>query len=145
MEGLIPLRNFAVLEENKLYRSAQPQYDYEYKWIAEKGIGIIVNLRQEAKIDQAHAPKYGIEVIQIDIKDHHSPRREEAELFMNVVRNTKQPLLFHCEHGRGRTSTFAVLARLAQGWKLEDALKEEKEKFGYEFAHADQINFLNSF
>jgi protein tyrosine/serine phosphatase len=144
MEELIPIRNFAVVEEGKLYRSAQPMYDYEYKWLATKGIKTLVNLREEIQHDQKFAEQFGFKVIQVDIKDHFPPTLEQAQSFIELVKNSSEPILFHCEHGRGRTSTFCVLARVAQGWTLEDAIKEEQDRFGYVFQHQNQLEFLNS-
>ena len=145
MEGLIPIKNFAEVEKGKLYRSAQPMYDYEFAWLAKQGILTLVNLREESNHDEEHAPKHGLHVIKYNIKDHHSPRLQQAHLFMTLVKQSKTPMLFHCEHGQGRTSTFCVLARLAKGWSLDKALKEEKDRFGYEFKHPEQLKFLNQF
>ena len=144
MEELVPIRNFAVVEEGKLYRSAQPMYDYEYKWLANKGIKTLVNLREELQHDQKFADEFGFKVIQVDIKDHFPPTVEQAQSFIELVKSSSEPILFHCEPGHGRTSTFCVLARVAQGWTLEDALKEEQDKFGYVFKHQNQLDFLKA-
>jgi protein tyrosine/serine phosphatase len=67
----------------------------------------------------------------------------QAKSFIKLIRgNAGKNILFHCEHGHGRTSTFCVLARIADGWSLEAALKEEKNKFHYEFQHHAQEAFL---
>lgn len=144
MEELIPIKNFAVVQEGKLYRSAQPMYSYEYKWLADKGIKILVNLREEEQHDQKFAEKYGMKVVQVDVKDHFPPSTEQTNDFIKLVKNSTEPILFHCEHGRGRTSTFCVLARIATGWTVDDAVKEEQDRFGYVFQHQKQLDYLNS-
>ena len=51
--GLIPVRNFGILDEVKgLYRSAQPMYGYEYEWLKNVlNVKTIVNLRSESNHD----------------------------------------------------------------------------------------------
>lgn len=145
--GLVPLRNFAVVDQELgVYRSAQPLYDYEYEWLKTTlGIKTIVNLRSESNHDDMFAVKHGIGVIDFYIPDHKEPTKEQMEHFMDIIKKGERfPLLFHCAHGHGRTSTFCVLTRLAMGWTLNQALKEESEKFHYSFRHKIQIDFLTS-
>lgn len=143
--GLIPIRNFGViLPEQKIFRSAQPMYSYEFRWLADvAGIKRIINLRSEMDIDKRHASMYGIENHTILVADHNPPTMEQVEQFKNLISNTNLPTLIHCEHGHGRTSTFSVLTKLAFGWTLEDAFKDEQERFHYHFKHHTQLDFLN--
>ena len=141
--GLSPVRNFGIVDETKkLYRSAQPQYSYEYKWIKNAlGVNTIFNLRSELDHDTRMTKDLGIEVKTVNIPDHHIPTLEQANEFIDFVKDN-EGILFHCEHGQGRTSTFCVLARLAMGWSLEDAIKEENDVYGYCFKHPEQLSFL---
>lgn len=142
--GLVPLRNFAVIDsKKKIYRSAQPIYGYEYRWLKDVlGIGKLFNLRSEASIDEKMAVSLGIGVENIQIPDHQPPTVQQAIRFMNEIRQAKVPTLIHCEHGHGRTSTFTVLTRVALGWHVIDAIKEEEKKFHYQFKHNAQKQFL---
>lgn len=143
--GLIPIRNFGVVHEGKgIYRSAQPLYSYEYAWLKRQGITLIVNLRSESDHDSKMSKRYGIKVVNFRVHDHKEPTDQQANKFMELIRNNKN-ILFHCEHGHGRTSTFCVLARLALGWSLDRALDEEKKKFHYQFKHHIQETFLKKF
>lgn len=141
--GLVPIRNFAVVDETKgIYRSAQPQFAYEYTWLKKQlNLNKIINLRSELNHDQWFGPKNGIQVVTFAVPDHHIPTLEEANQFIELIKQNTN-ILFHCEHGRGRTSLFCVLARLALGWTLEAALAEEKDEYGYEFQHPCQLEFL---
>ena len=144
--GLIPLLNFAEMEANKLYRSAQPMFPYQYKWLKNKlNLTHIINLREESRLDERLAGPLGISVTNIDVKDHHPPSYEQGLMFMNLIQTPGVTALFHCEHGHGRTSTFAVIARLARGWSLEKALQEEYEVFDYHFVHQKQLDWLTGF
>lgn len=141
--GLVPLRNFALVDEKKqIYRSAQPLYGYEYRWLSKMlGIKQIFNLRTE-EIDARLTTGLGIGVETISIPDRGVPTLKQALDFMDEIRKIKVPSLIHCTHGHGRTSTFSVLVRIAIGWDVHDAIKEEKIKFHYEFAHPLQEEFL---
>lgn len=142
--GLVPLRNFAVIDsKRKIYRSAQPLYGYEYRWLKDVlRIGKLFNLRSEASIDEKMATSLGIGVENIQVPDHKPPTMGEAMKFMDEIRNAKVPILIHCEHGHGRTSTFTVLARIALGWHVNKAIEEEEKKFHYHFKHNAQKEFL---
>lgn len=140
---LVPIRNFAEVDSaKKIYRSAQPEYSYEYKFLKERlGVDTIVNLRSELDHDSEYAGEYQIKVINIPMRDHFPPTLQEANDFIQLVKDNTG-ILFHCLHGRGRTSTFCVLSRIALGWKLEDAINEEINTFGYSFQHPSQLAFL---
>lgn len=140
--GLVPLLNFGEVIPGKVYRSAQPHYLFQYKWLREKvGIRYIINLRAES-IDESKATRFGIEVYNLAITDHHSPTITQAQVFVDLITKLKGPVLIHCEHGRGRTSLFIVLLRLSQGWSLDNALKEEADQYGYSFPHKAQLDWL---
>ena len=141
--GLIPLKNFCKVDTN-LYRSAQPQYDYEYRWLKKVlGIDVIINLRSEMDMDAKFSIKHDIMHFTIPVKDHNPPSDENVEQFRKYLDLFKdKKVLFHCEHGHGRTSTFCVIARIHKGWSLEDALREEQEKFHFTFKHKAQTKFL---
>jgi tyrosine-protein phosphatase SIW14 len=144
--GLVPLRNFGIVDESLgLYRSAQPMYNYEYAWMRKNlGIKTIVNLRSESKHDDNLGRGQGFKVIDFLVPDHKSPTKEQINDFMNIIKDSSNfPLLFHCEHGQGRTSTFCIASRIAMGWTLKEALDEENNVFKYTFKHKEQIDFLN--
>lgn len=142
--GLVPLKNFGVVEEDKIYRCAQPLYDHEYEWLVKHlGIKTIVNLRAESEHDKKYCEQYHLSYVHICVEDHKEPTMGQCKQLMHIIRDIpSQPILIHCEHGHGRTSTFCVLARLAMGWDLDAAMREEEEKFHYAFKHAVQKEFL---
>lgn len=144
--GLVPIRNFGVIDQNKgIYRAAQPQYEYEYAWLKRTlGLKTIVNLRSELSHDNLYAEKFDLEVINLDIPDHHAPTIEQAESFMEMIKEgNKFPILFHCAHGHGRTSTFSVLTKMSLGMSLEEAIAHEESEFHFSFRHKEQLDFLN--
>lgn len=143
--GLAPIRNFAQISEN-MYRSAQPIYGYEFKWLKNiLKLDLIVNLRAEKNIDEYWSSVYGIKSHTISVKDHHIPSDEQIDEFFSLLKENKEKrVLIHCEHGRGRTSLFTVVSRIYEGWTLEKALQEEEEKFNYKFQHKEQLDYLKN-
>lgn len=142
--GLVPIRNFAHIIDN-IYRSAQPLATYEYKWLSEVvGIDIIVNLRAELDHDKQFINEFNFECHTYSVKDHEPPTIEQANGFINLIKdiNITSNVLIHCEHGHGRTSTFSVLAKIAKGVTVEDAIADEKSRFHYHFKHHLQEKFL---
>lgn len=140
---LCPIRNMGMLSRG-LYRGAQPLYGYEYEWLKKHlRTRHLINLRKEAHIDDKHTALFA-SVTNIDVPDHGIPTDEQVKKFVHIIKN-KNDVFFHCEHGRGRTSLFSVIARLAMGWTLHKAMTEEKERFGYEFQHPAQEEYLKNF
>lgn len=145
--GLIPLRNFGILfSDMKLYRSAQPEHIYEFEWMKTVlGINTLVNLRAEIDIDH-HLGKIIPFCITIPVKDHEPPTIQQAMQFYHLMKQCPKPLLFHCEHGRGRTSTFSVIAKMSYGgMSFDDAMKDERTRFHYQWQHHSQEDFLHQF
>lgn len=143
-KGLIPLRNFGTINESKtIYRSAQPLTHHEFHWMKKVlGIKYIVNLRAESDHSERYAKKYGMEVVKIPVRDLHPPTMRQASKFMKLITSLDGPVLIHCEHGHGRTSTFSVLCKLANGMSLPLSLADEKRRFHYKFKHHHQLEFL---
>lgn len=150
--GLIPLKNFGVVSKRyHIFRCAQPMFSRDYIWCAEVlKLQTIINLRKESNRDDSYAAQYGITVYDIPVADHNPPTNEQADEFVTFIRNAaadkvEHPILIHCEHGHGRTSTFCVLAKLALGSTLKKALREESKKFHYAFSHFTQERFLEEY
>lgn len=140
---LIPIRNFATVDESKLlYRSAQPEFGYEYLFLKNTlQVKTIINLRAEKDHDKSYCEAYGLTSITIPVIDDKAPTLEEAKQFMDFIK-ANTGILFHCAHGHGRTSLFCVLAKITFGMTLQDALKEETDKYGYTINHPEQVKFL---
>lgn len=144
--GLVPVRNFGTVR-NGIYRSAQPQYIYEYEWLRHQvGLKTIVNLRKENNMDERMAKLVGIKnYLRIEVADHNPPTIEQALQYYATIKSIETPALIHCQHGHGRTSTFSVITKMAFGMSAEKAIEDERNRFGYEFKHASQRTFILEF
>lgn len=140
--GLVPLRNFAQVVPG-VYRSAQPMYSYEYNWLKQyPGIKTIVNLRDDSHRDDNFSLRR-FNVITLDIPDHHCPNEEQQRTFNAILNDpSNYPILIHCEHGHGRTSTFSCLTKINKGMTPEQAVVDEASRFHYEFRHPKQKEFI---
>jgi protein tyrosine/serine phosphatase len=79
------------------------------------------------------------------VVDNSVPTDAQSLEWLNLCADaTARPLFVHCQSGHGRTSTFCILLRLAQGRKLEDAIDEEVKHFGLRPEHdVAQIAYLH--
>lgn len=140
--GLVPLSNFGEVAPH-IYRSAQPEYAYQYGWLKNMIPNlVIVNLRAESDRD---AQMWDGEEFQIAVEDHRPPTLAQATQFIDLLREhikEGKNILIHCEHGHGRTSTFSVLAKVAMGQSVVDAIEDELERFHYQFKHKGQGTWL---
>ncbi|MDP9018437.1 MAG: hypothetical protein M3N19_08965 [Candidatus Eremiobacteraeota bacterium] len=115
-----------------------------FKWLCETGeIKTIVNLRAEDNTEALLAP-LGFRPLQIPVLDNKAPTQEQAMQWLALCADSSNhPIFVHCQSGHGRTSTFCILVRLAQGWKLEDAIDEETRNYKFEpDRDIEQVQFL---
>lgn len=140
-----PIEAFGWVEP-WLARGAQPEGE-QYRWLAEQGIGIIVNVRmkeEERAIERAAPQLLGIA---IPVKDHRAPTEDQALKWLRFCAaiEHRAKLYVHCRQGHGRTSLFCTLVRLAQGVPLNSALQEE-QVYGFDpDKERAQMDFLTDF
>ena len=116
-----------------LARGADPN-PAGFRWLAQTAaVATIVNLRAEDNTEASLAPSLGFRAVQIPVVDNKAPTQEQAMQFLQLCADrSKRPLFVHCQSGHGRTSTFCSLVRLAQGWKLDDAVGEAVQRYGFQ-------------
>lgn len=123
----VPVRNFGVVEQGILYRSAQPR-QIALPWLRRYGIRSVVNLREEQHDDRSWLlDSLGMQAyLQLPIDDHAAPTEAQALTFLRFVQDQRNwPVLVHCAEGKGRTGALVALARYAiDGWTLDQALEE---------------------
>jgi protein tyrosine/serine phosphatase len=121
------VRNFGVVEQGILYRSAQP-HPLALPWLRRYGIASIVNLREEQHDDGAGllAVLGFASYLHLRIDNYTPPTEEQALAFLQFVQDQRHwPVLVHCAEGKGRTGTLVALTRYAiDGWPMERALAE---------------------
>ncbi|MEO1958224.1 MAG: dual specificity protein phosphatase family protein [Nautiliaceae bacterium] len=118
--------------DNGVYRSAQLTPWRLKKMIKKYGIKTIINLRGNNKNylykrEKEICEEMGVEYYSVSLlsRSPEKIRKEELEKLVNILKNAKKPLLFHCKAGADRTGFVAVLWHILKGRDKEWAIKKE--------------------
>ncbi|MHC4853828.1 MAG: protein tyrosine phosphatase family protein [Planctomycetota bacterium] len=140
------LEHVARINDN-LYRGAQPTEE-GYRTLKEMGIKTVICLRyytSNKKKVEAAGLRYVELRIHADIGST-PPTDEQVKLFFDTVLDPeKQPVYFHCKHGKDRTGTMAAIYRIERdGWTNKEA-EEELQAFGYHDIFKDLVAFVREY
>lgn len=111
-----------------------------------QGIRIIVNLRMRDETNKVQDA--GFEGLHIPVRNDHAPTESQALRWLTICEQNyeSKPIFVHCKGGEGRTSAFCALVRLAQGYNVDDAIREETQyDFQPDGKHHAQAQFLREF
>jgi Dual specificity phosphatase, catalytic domain len=95
------------------------------------GIRAVVDLRAEARNDEAALDRAGIQSLRLATTDMDSPTREQLETGVAFVRKhvaEGRKVLIHCQHGIGRSALLALCVLVDEGWQPLDALTHAKDR-----------------
>ena len=131
-----------------VYRGAQPSAQ-GLKALKDMGVRTVICFRSH------HSTKKEVESLgmtslemplQADVIGSTPPTDEQvSSFFATVLDPAKQPVYFHCAHGKDRTGTMAALYRIeVDGWTPEEAV-EEMQAFGYHDNYKDLINYVRGY
>jgi protein-tyrosine phosphatase len=130
-----------------LARGGEPISGPDYRELFKQGARILVNLRTRDLSAQAekHCPR--LLNVHVPVKNHRPPGEDEAIKWLELcdVAARRLPIFVHCEGGPGRTSTFRIILRLAQGWELERAIDGQRRFHFNPDEEKKQTNFLRDF
>ncbi len=160
--------NYAVVEEGRLSRSAQPG-PADLSIIQRKhGVGTILSLRNKEEDPViAWAKKQGIKVLVFKMNADVPPTRHQVGLFFDIMRGDAVdfgdygdtvrktygiqgeearlpfPVLVHCAHGSDRAGVMIAVYRMAfQGWSEDMAKKEMLMHLHFSFAHPRLFEYI---
>jgi protein tyrosine phosphatase (PTP) superfamily phosphohydrolase (DUF442 family) len=127
------VENFGEVSPGTLFRGAQPTAE-GYQSLKKLGVKTIVSLRM-LHSEKAAVTAAGLESVEIPLEaDIRSvpPTPEQVAQFLAVVLDpAKQPVYFHCAHGKDRTGTMCAVFRMeVQGWTPDEAF-HEMQSFGF--------------
>ena len=131
-----------------LYRGSQLDAS-GLRELHERGIKTVISLRshhaereevEAAGMTAVHIP------MQADLLGSEPPTDEQIRSFFRTVLDpARQPVFFHCAHGKDRTGTLAALWRIEMnGWTPSEAI-EEMQAFGYHDFFEDLIEFVRNY
>ncbi|MEZ6143420.1 MAG: tyrosine-protein phosphatase [Zavarzinella sp.] len=154
-------RNFRVVDEGKLYRTAQLNEAGLERVILEYGIRTVVSLRYADdgepsppdEWEEQVCQRLGVQHVRIRPGYHEGDHGEKNarvayDRFIELMRNpNNHPVLIHCFRGVHRTGCFCAVYRMnVQKWSNEEAIQELID-FGYDKLkeESDVYNFMKSY
>jgi tyrosine-protein phosphatase SIW14 len=131
------VRNFGVVRQGVLYRSAQPYPRGLTELLERDGIKTIVNLRQSSEepgtgwyeAEKSWAEHHGVRMIDLPIHSGGIPTNKQVAYFLALCRDPNtHPILLHCQAGKDRTGYLAAIYRMEfDGWPAERAIQEMQQ------------------
>jgi len=129
-----PVRNFGVVREGVLYRSAQPHRLGWKRLRGLYGIRTVIDLREEtpnkpwAVLERQFCARNGIRYIKLPIGPDRLTYQQLRTIAETICDPARRPVLVHCEHGKSRTGVVVAAYRIvAQGWSYRAALAESRK------------------
>ena len=127
------IENFAVVEDDGLYRGGQPSYE-GITSLKEHGVRTVIDLRDDRNpAERMWVEEAGMAYVNIGM---NAARVEPAKIakFLKEVDVAQKPIFVHCRRGRDRTGLEVAAYRIVeQGWPREAALNE-LYAHGYQWA-----------
>jgi protein tyrosine/serine phosphatase len=126
------LVHFGEIDSN-VYKGSKPKKDADFAFLQSKQIKYILNLRflpVLSRPEQHKAKKYGMTYISVFMNASQvAPSEKHVDRILELLRDPcYQPIYFHCDIGRDRTSLIATLYRMYfSGLPPPDAWREMKE------------------
>src|SRR4030042_3604671 len=118
----------------RVYRSAQLSGNLLEKFIKEKGIKTIINLRGKFNDSQWYADeseiskKYHVQMYDIGISPHDLPEYSKLINILDILLKSEKPILIHCRRGVDRTG---LVSALALAIEQDTSLSELKKQFSW--------------
>jgi tyrosine-protein phosphatase SIW14 len=156
------IRNFRVVDDGILYRSAQLSPDGMGRMIHDYGFRSVVSLRFSKggrppadQWEEEFCAKLGVKHYRIRLADEEKAAAGDQDIFdagvkqfLEVMRDPKNhPVLVHCYRGVHRTGAQCAVYRMEfNGWSKTEAIEEMRSR-GYDVIddHADLQEFLERF
>jgi protein tyrosine/serine phosphatase len=155
------LRNFHVVREGVLYRSAQLSLDGLQRVIYDYRIKTVVTLRFAYRDDdlppdleeQEYCLKEGYNHFRLPVRpwsapDGSVPNQSSVAKFLEIMDNPENyPVLIHCFAGKHRTGAICAIYRMEHDhWSNEQAMQEVK-LIGYDnlMEEADVLGYLSNY
>jgi hypothetical protein len=126
---------FAQLDSG-VYKGSKPKSDADYAFLQSQHIKYIVNLRFLPFLDGAEkrkAKSHGISYVSATINaSTFAPSEKHVDHILSILRDPcHQPVYFHCDLGRDRTSLIATLYQVYFKNLPADNAWQEMKTFGF--------------
>ena len=145
-------KNFAVVEEGQLYRSAQLNEDELTEIVNKYHIKTVISLRGSPERTYFYEPesetlaKLGVRFEYIGMSDSFYPHQDEVKKIINIYQNSAGPVLIHCRVGADRTGLAAALyERFIKNKSIDESLDQLSFRHWHVTAlHPAMTNFIRT-
>lgn len=143
--------NFGYVIDNELAGLAHPDTFGDvmgaFAELRSHGIGALVSL-DENGVSPSVAREYDMKYLHIPIPDFQAPKPDQAESFVNFVRECRDNELqvaVHCRGGYGRTGTMIACYLISQGNSADEAIDLVRRRRPGSIETAGQEHFLMNY
>lgn len=129
--------------DTNVYRSEQPS-SADFKALEKYGIRKVLNLRNRHS-DDDEAAGTAVKLYRLKMKAH-SISEEQLIKALQIIKDSKAPIVVHCHHGSDRTGAVCALYRIVfQGVSKQDAIREMTEGgFGFHRIYKNIIRTIEN-
>lgn len=132
--------NFHVVVPEQVYRAAQPTGQGFRTWVDQYGIRSIINLRggdTDKPIVQdviAAADELGVDYHSLYLENYRHIPPEHLRLLIEMIEQSRQPMLLHCRSGADRSGLASAIAAMAIG---QQSYEKAREHLSLKYLHMD--------
>ena len=115
--------------------------------LARIGIRCVLDLRKEAQDDLEKIQVHSMNYLRMEVNDRGVPSINQAVEAIKWIKShtANNKVFIHCNLGRGRAPTVAVLYLIHEGMRSEEAIKTIKKVRKYSYFNKTQLKMITDF
>jgi atypical dual specificity phosphatase len=113
------------IDETKILGSTNP-INSELESLYQQGFRTIISLLDETQeppsYDVDKSEKLGFKRYSIPVRDFKAPAQEQFQEFLEIMNQTEEKVIIHCQGGSGRTGTMGAAYWISKGMPAHQAI-----------------------